>query len=151
MALAAGFQITGLASWLGSQMSMLQGLSMILLVLVIISIVNFFTEFTSNLATTAMLLPILAPIAISLNINPYILMVACTVAASCAFMMPVATPPNAVVFGSGYLRIPDMIKSGFWMNIISILFLTIMVYYLLPVLWDFNPNVFTEFINIKSP
>jgi sodium-dependent dicarboxylate transporter 2/3/5 len=98
-----------------------------------------------------MLLPILAPIAISLNINPYILMVACTVAASCAFMMPVATPPNAVVFGSGYLRIPDMIKSGFWMNIISILFLTIMVYYLLPVLWDFNPNVFTEFINIKSP
>jgi sodium-dependent dicarboxylate transporter 2/3/5 len=151
MALAAGFQITGLASWLGSQMSMLQGLSMILLVLVIISIVNFFTEFTSNLATTAMLLPILAPIAISLNINPYILMVACTVAASCAFMMPVATPPNAVVFGSGYLRIPDMIKSGFWMNIISILFLTIMVYYLLPVLWDFNPNVFTEFINIESP
>ena len=151
MALAAGFQITGLASWLGAQMSVFQGLSLLLLVFVIITLVNFFTEFTSNLATTAMLLPILAPIAISLNINPYMLMVACTIAASCAFMMPVATPPNAVVFGSGYLRIPDMIKSGIWMNIISILFLTLMVYYFLPIIWDFNLTDFSQFTTIKTP
>ena len=151
MALAAGFQITGLASWLGAQMSVFQGLSLLVLVFVIITLVNFFTEFTSNLATTAMLLPILAPIAISLNINPYMLMVACTIAASCAFMMPVATPPNAVVFGSGYLRIPDMIKSGIWMNIISILFLTLMVYYFLPIIWDFNLTDFSQFTTIKTP
>jgi len=151
MALAAGFQITGLASWLGAQMSVFQGLSLLLLVFVIITLVNFFTEFTSNLATTAMLLPILAPIAISLNINPYMLMVACTIAASCAFMMPVATPPNAVVFGSGYLRIPDMIKSGIWMNIISIIFLTLMVYYFLPIIWDFNLTDFSQFTTIKTP
>lgn len=151
MALAAGFQITGLASWLGAQMSVFQGLSVLVLVFVIITLVNFFTEFTSNLATTAMLLPILAPIAISLNINPYMLMVACTIAASCAFMMPVATPPNAVVFGSGYLRIPDMIKSGIWMNIISILFLTLMVYYFLPIIWDFNLTDFSQFTTIKTP
>jgi sodium-dependent dicarboxylate transporter 2/3/5 len=151
MALAAGFQITGLASWLGAQMSVFQGLSLLLLVFVVITLVNFFTEFTSNLATTAMLLPILAPIAISLNINPYMLMVACTIAASCAFMMPVATPPNAVVFGSGYLRIPDMIKSGIWMNIISILFLTLMVYYFLPIIWDFNLTDFSQFTTIKTP
>ena len=151
MALAAGFQITGLASWLGAQMSVFQGLSLLILVFVIITLVNFFTEFTSNLATTAMLLPILAPIAISLNINPYMLMVACTIAASCAFMMPVATPPNAVVFGSGYLRIPDMIKSGIWMNIISILFLTLMVYYFLPIIWDFNLTDFSQFTTIKTP
>ena len=151
MALAAGFQITGLASWLGAQMSVFQGLSLLVLVFVIITLVNFFTEFTSNLATTAMLLPILAPIAISLNINPYMLMVACTIAASCAFMMPVATPPNAVVFGSGYLRIPDMIKSGIWMNIISILFLTLMVYYFLPIIWDFNLTDFSQFTIIKTP
>ena len=151
MALAAGFQITGLASWLGAQMSVFQGLSVLVLVFVIITLVNFFTEFTSNLATTAMLLPILAPIAISLNINPYMLMVACTIAASCAFMMPVATPPNAVVFGSGYLRIPDMIKSGIWMNIISILFLTLMVYYFLPIIWDFNLTDFSQFTIIKTP
>ena len=151
MALAAGFQITGLASWLGAQMSVFQGLSLLILVFVIITLVNFFTEFTSNLATTAMLLPILAPIAISLNINPYMLMVACTIAASCAFMMPVATPPNAVVFGSGYLRIPDMIKSGIWMNIISIIFLTLMVYYFLPIIWDFNITDFSQFTTIKTP
>ena len=151
MALAAGFQITGLASWLGAQMSVFQGLSVLVLVFVVITLVNFFTEFTSNLATTAMLLPILAPIAISLNMNPYMLMVACTIAASCAFMMPVATPPNAVVFGSGYLRIPDMIKSGIWMNIISILFLTLMVYYFLPIIWDFNLTDFSQFRTIKTP
>ena len=151
MALAAGFQITGLASWLGAQMSVFQGLSVLVLVFVVITLVNFFTEFTSNLATTAMLLPILAPIAISLNMNPYMLMVACTIAASCAFMMPVATPPNAVVFGSGYLRIPDMIKSGIWMNIISILFLTLMVYYFLPIIWDFNLTDFSQFTTIKIP
>src|SRR5690606_407533 len=92
-----------------------------------------------NLATTAMLLPILAPIAIGLGVNPYVLMVATTVAASCAFMLPVATPPNAVVFGSGYLRIPDMVKTGFAMNILSIILLTLMVYFILPLVWNFNP------------
>ena len=146
MALASGFESTGLAAWLGNQMTLLQGLALILLVVVIITSVNFITEVTSNLATTAMLLPILAPIAVGLNINPYILMVATTVAASCAFMLPVATPPNAVVFGSGYLRISDMAKSGIWMNIFSIVFLTLMVYYILPLVWDFHPREFSAFI-----
>lgn len=146
MALASGFETTGLATWLGSQMSLLQGLTLLVLILVIIASVNFITEITSNLATTAMLLPILAPIAISLGINPYILMVATTVAASCAFMLPVATPPNAVVFGSGYLKIPDMVKSGIWMNLFSITYLTLMVYYILPIIWDFDPREFSAFL-----
>lgn len=149
MALASGFETTGLAEWLGSQMSLLQGLALIVLVVVIVASVNFITEVTSNLATTAMLLPILAPIAIGLDINPYILMVATTVAASCAFMLPVATPPNAVVFGSGYLKISDMAKSGIWMNIVSIVFLSLMVYYLLPFIWDFHPREFSAFISEK--
>ncbi|WP_010230898.1 SLC13 family permease [Gillisia marina] len=139
MALAAGFEVTGLASWIGSQMTLLQALPLLLLVVVIIASVNFITEMTSNLATTAMLLPILAPIAVGLGINPFMLMVATTVAASCAFMLPVATPPNAVVFGSGYLRIPDMIRAGVWMNVISIVLLTLMVYFVLPFMWDFDP------------
>ena len=138
MALASGFQITGLAAWLGAQMGLLQGLSLFLLVLFIIAAVNFLTEVTSNLATAAMLMPILAPIALQLEVNPFILMVATTLAASCAFMLPVATPPNAVVFGSGYLKISDMIKSGFWLNIISIIILTLMVYFLLPLVWDLD-------------
>ncbi|WP_086477823.1 SLC13 family permease [Arenibacter amylolyticus] len=135
MALAAGFQETGLAIWLGSQIDLLIGVSLFLLVFIVITCVNFLTEVTSNLATTAMLLPILAPIAAKLEIDPYILIVAATTAASCAFMLPVATPPNAVVFGSGYLRIYDMTRSGLWMNIISIIILGLMVYYVLPLSW----------------
>lgn len=137
MALAAGFQETGLALWLGSQIDLLIGVSLFILVFIVIVAVNFLTEITSNLATTAMLLPILAPVAITLDVNPFILIVATATAASCAFMLPVATPPNAVVFGSGYLRIIDMIKSGFWMNVISIFILFLFVYFLLPILWGF--------------
>lgn len=145
MALASGFKESGLALWIGSQMTLLDGISLLLLVFVLITSVNFLTEITSNLATTAMLLPILYPMAEVINVHPFVLMVAATVAASCAFMLPVATPPNAVVFGSGYLRIPDMMKTGIWMNILSIILLTLFVYFLLPFLWGFDPLVF-EFI-----
>ena len=142
MALAAGFKESGLALWIGNQMTLLDGISLFLLVFILITSVNFLTEITSNLATTAMLLPILYPMAINIDVHPFILMVSTTLAASCAFMLPVATPPNAVVFGSGYLRIPDMVKIGLWMNIISIIILTFFVFYLLPILWDFDPMSF---------
>ncbi len=141
MALAAGFIESGLAVWIGSQMTLLQGVSLIVLIFILIASVNFLTEITSNLATTAMLLPILAPMAKSIEVHPYTLLVSATVAASCAFMLPVATPPNAVVFGSGYLRIPDMVRTGIWMNLISICILTLIVYFLLPYLWGFDPRL----------
>ena len=142
MALAAGFQESGLALWIGGQFSLLKGLPVIVLILILIASVNFLTEITSNLATTAMLLPILAPMALSIDIHPYILLVSATVAASCAFMLPVATPPNAVVFGSGYLQIQDMVKCGIWMNLISVFLLTLIVYFVLSSLWGFDPSVF---------
>lgn len=142
LALAQGFKSSGLAEWIGNQMTLLEGASLIVLLLVLVAAVNFLTEITSNLATTAMILPILAPMAVVVGVHPYILMVGATVAASCAFMLPVATPPNAVVFGSGYLKIPDMVKAGIWMNIISILLLTLIVYWVLPSLWGFEPNEF---------
>lgn len=138
MALATGFKTTGLALWLGNQMGLLESISLLALVFIIVILVNFLTEVTSNLATTAMLMPVLAPIALNLEVNPYILMVATTVAASCAFMLPVATPPNAVVFGSGYLKISDMIKSGFWLNIISVIIVTLFVYFILPLVWNLD-------------
>ncbi len=144
MALASGFSQSGLALWIGSQFSLLKGIPILLLVLVLIASVNFLTEITSNLATTAMLLPILAPLALSIDVHPYLLLVSATVAASCAFMLPVATPPNAIVFGSGYLKIPDMIRAGIWMNLISIILLTLIVFFLLGVLWGFDPTVFPE-------
>ena len=142
MALAKGFEVSGLAVWIGSQMTTLAGLPIIVLILVLIAAVNFLTEITSNLATTAMLLPVLAPMALTIDLHPFVLMVGAAVAASCAFMLPVATPPNAVVFGSGYLRIPDMVSKGFFMNIISIIILTFFVYFVLPELWDISINSF---------
>lgn len=140
MALAKAFGETGLAVWIGEQLTDLQNLPLILLVLVLVAAVNFLTEVTSNLATTAMLLPILAPMAVAMNIHPFYLMVAATLAASCAFMLPVATPPNAVVFGSGHLQIKDMVKTGIWMNILSILLITLIIYFLLPLLWGIRVN-----------
>lgn len=142
LALAQGFQTTGLAEWIGSQLTLLDGVALLILLFVIVSAVNFLTEITSNLATTAMILPVLAPLALSIDVHPYVLMVGATLAASCAFMLPVATPPNAVVFGSGYLRIPDMVRVGIWMNIISIILLTAVVYYLMPLIWGIDISEF---------
>ncbi len=138
MALASAFQNSGLAVWIGDQFNLLEFLPIFLLILILITCVNFLTEITSNLATTAMLLPILAPIALSIDLHPYVLMVSATVAASCAFMLPVATPPNAVVFGSGYLRISDMVKTGIWLNLISIILLSLFVFFILGSLWNLD-------------
>lgn len=144
MALAKAFKTTGLAEWIGLKMTSLNEFSLIVILLIIVASVNFLTEITSNLATTAMLLPVLAPMALTLDINPLVIMVGTAVAASCAFMLPVATPPNAVVFGSGYLSISDMAKRGFFLNVISIIVVTLAVYFLLPILWDIDPNSFPE-------
>jgi sodium-dependent dicarboxylate transporter 2/3/5 len=144
LALAEGFKSSGLAEWIGGQMVALQGIRLILLLLILVAAVNFLTEITSNLATTAMLLPIIAPLAVNIDVHPYILMVGATLAASCAFMLPVATPPNAVVFGSGYLKIPDMVRTGIWLNLLSIVLITILVFFLLPFLWGIDPNVCPE-------
>lgn len=142
MALAEGFSETGLAEWIAKSMTLLDGVSLFVLILILVAAINFLTEITSNLATTAMLLPVLAPMALAFNLHPFMIMVSVTISASCAFMLPVATPPNAVVFGSGYLRIPDMMRAGFWMNLISIIFITALTYFFLPIIWDFDPNIF---------
>lgn len=138
LALAAGFKETGLAEWIGTRFTLIEGISFFLLLLIIIASVNFLTEVTSNVATASMLLPILASVALKLDLHPFGLMVGATLAASCAFMLPVATPPNAVVFGSGFLQMKDMVRAGFWLNMISILLVTLMVYYVLPWMWGID-------------
>ena len=147
MALAKAFEVSELAIWLGGLMNDFGSLPLILLILVLVTAINFLTEITSNLATTAMLLPVLAPLALEVGVHPFGLMVGAAVAASCAFMLPVATPPNAVVFGSGYLTIPDMVSKWIILNLFSIILITIMVYFLLPVVWDIDlakfPLIFT--------
>lgn len=136
MALAEAFESSGLAKWIGSSMTGLSVLGTFMVILLVVAIVNFLTEFTSNLATVTMILPVLAPIAVAAGIHPFILMAAATLAASCGFMMPAGTPPNAIAFGSGYLRITDMIRTGFVMNLISIFLITFLAYFLLGNMWN---------------
>ena len=142
LSIATAMKSSGLALWIGELAYNIDSLDLILIVVIIVMIVNFLTEITSNLATVSMLLPILASISISLGIHPYIIMISATIAASCAFMLPVATPPNAVVFGSGYLKMTDMVKTGLVMNVISIVIVSLYVYFMLPMLWGIDISVF---------
>ena len=147
LTIAAGFQVTGLAQWIGVQFVALENVPFWLFLIAIITAVNFLTEITSNTATASMILPILAAVALAMGVHPYGLMISATLAASCAFMLPVATPPNAIVFGSGYVTIPDMMKTGIWMNILSIILIFFIAYFLLPRFWNFDMSVFpTDFI-----
>ena len=135
LSIAKGFQSTGLDTWIGEQLTFMTFTNSFIIILIVVAGVNFLTEMTSNMATTAMLLPVMIPIANLMQINPYLLLVGTTLAASCAFMLPVATPPNAVVFGSRLLKISDMVKTGIMINIFSIILILIMVYFGIPLIW----------------
>jgi sodium-dependent dicarboxylate transporter 2/3/5 len=135
LSIAAGFQSSGLAEWIGSQMGLLQGIPILFLILITVTSVTLLSEIASNIATAAMILPVLVAIAGALGLNPYMLLVAATLASSIGFMLPVATPPNAVVFGSGYLRIHDMVRAGFWLDVMCIIVVTLFMYFLMPLLW----------------
>ena len=124
LALAKAIQQNGVASFIGAQTSSLPALPEVVILLIICSGVVFLTELTSNTATTATLVPLLAGIAIGLEIHPHLLVIPATLAASFAFIMPIATPPNAIVFGSGHLRIGDMVRAGLWLNLIAIVVIT---------------------------
>jgi len=129
-ALAKGFQTSGLSVLIGTQFSSLSGIHPIVFTLLICALIIFLTEVTSNTATTNTFLPILASMSVAVGINPLLLMVPATIAASFAFMLPVATPPNAIVFSSERIRINEMIRAGFALNIVSIFVIT-MVFYLM--------------------
>ncbi|CAM3932855.1 SLC13 family permease [Alkalicoccus chagannorensis] len=142
LAIASAFGDTGLDEWIGTQLTVLGGVQLIVMVLGIAVMVMFLTEITSNTASATMLMPIMASLAAAVDVHPFAMMVPAAVAASCAFMLPVATPPNAVVFGSGYLRMGDMIKAGIWMNLIAIVVLTAFVVLLLPVVFGIDLTSF---------
>ena len=132
LSLATAVSNSGLAEWIGSNLSSVGSLPLPLLVMSIAMMIIFLTELTSNIATTATFLPVIGAIAIEMGINPIILAAPVTLAASCAFMLPVATPPNAIVFGSGLLRIPRMIRAGIALNIIGIIIVTTLSITLVP-------------------
>jgi sodium-dependent dicarboxylate transporter 2/3/5 len=138
LTIAAGFTNSGLAEWVGGRLSVMQNFHYALILLVVILMVNFFTEITSNVATASVMLPILASLASSIGVHPYGLMAGASIAASCAFMLPVATPPNAIAYASGFLEIDDMVKNGIWMNLISSLLLFLFIYFLMPPIWGID-------------
>jgi len=135
LALAEGFKTTGLAEWIGKKVELFAGAPDLVIIIVVITTVIFLTELTSNTATTAMILPILAGVAQGMGINPLFLMVPAAIAASCAFMLPVATPPNAIIFGTGQITIPQMAKKGFVMNLIGIVLITLLTVSIVEVMY----------------
>ena len=136
LALAAQVSSSGLAVWLGESLLPIAGLGTLVLVAAAAGLVVFLTELTSNLATAATFLPVVAAIAAQSGIEPLVLCVPVTLAASCAFMLPVATPPNAIVFSSGALTIPLMIRAGILMNLIAMMTLTLLAVILVPTVFS---------------
>ncbi len=130
LTLASLIKSTGLATWIADAMSIIGGMPILLVVAFVVTIIIFLTELTSNTATAAAFLPLMGALGVTLGIDPVMLAAPAALAASCAFMMPVATPPNAVVFGSGKLEIRDMVKAGFVLNIVGIVLVSLMGYFL---------------------
>jgi sodium-dependent dicarboxylate transporter 2/3/5 len=128
LSLAAAIRVNGVGEMLGSEVSAFAGAPSLVLVLAVVVLIIFLTELTSNTATTATFIPILAALAPGLGLDPLLLIVPAAIAASCAFMLPVATPPNAVVFGSGRIQIPEMSRAGFWLNWIGVVLVTALAY-----------------------
>lgn len=119
LSLANAVQSTGLAIWIGNLIP--SGISIVLIVILVVTLIIFLTELTSNMATTATFLPVVAALAIQSEFDPILVTAAVALAASCAFMLPVATPPNAIVFGSGLIKVPQMAKAGFLLNVLGII------------------------------
>lgn len=128
LSLAAAIQQTGLAEWIGTALGALGGWPVFAVIAVVTLVVIFLTELTSNTATAAAFLPVVASLAVGMGADPLLLAIPTALAASCAFMMPVATPPNAIVYGTGRLTIPDMATAGIWLNLFFVLLLPVFVY-----------------------
>jgi sodium-dependent dicarboxylate transporter 2/3/5 len=135
LSLAASIGSSGLGGWIGQGLTVLENVPSIILILAVATMIIFLTEITSNVATTSTFLPVVGAVAVALGIAPISLTIPVVLAASCAFMLPVATPPNAIVFGSGKLTIPDMIRAGFALNIIGIFLVTLFAFYLAPMIF----------------
>jgi len=145
-ALASGFKESGLSVWVAVQLNGLEGISPVFLVASVCSMLTFLTELTSNTATTEMVLPLLGSLSLAINVHPLLLMIPATLSASCAFMLPVATPPNAIVFGSGEIKMGDMIRIGIVMNLIGVVLITLFTFLLGTVVFDIGLDGLPEWV-----
>ena len=130
LALSAQFSSSGLTEWIGKSTSGLGVLPTVFVVAIFASIILFLTELTSNTATAATFVPVVGGVALGLDLDPLLLTIPVALAATCAFMLPVATPPNAVAYGSGYVTVAQMVKGGLWLNVIGMVLITVTVYVL---------------------
>lgn len=146
LSMAGAITDTGLAQWIGQQVGGLVDWPLVLIVLLSTAAIVFLTEVTSNTAIAAAFLPVLASAAVGLGQNPLLLTVPATLGASCAFMLPVATPPNAVVYSTGRLSMITMVRAGFWLNLLFIALLTLMAFTLLRLVFDVEPGVLPAWV-----
>ncbi|MBK9337214.1 MAG: DASS family sodium-coupled anion symporter [Lewinellaceae bacterium] len=135
LALARGFDVSGLALWMGGQMESLRTLPPILILLAVLTVVTLLSEIASNVATASMMMPVLAALAVAVGADPFGMLLSAALAASFGFGLPVATAPNTIVFGSGYLHTRDMARAGFLLDAIAILLLVGFLYLFLPLVW----------------
>lgn len=135
LALAAGITKSGLNEWIGGRISSIENMSFILTITIVVILILILTEFTSNTATATMAYPIVAAVAASLGENPIILMVAANMGATFAYMFPIAAPPNAIVFGTGYVKMAQMAKTGFGLNMISLIISIHISYFYVPIIF----------------
>ncbi len=140
-ALASGFKESGLSDWLGQALAGARELPPLLLILMLCASITFLTELTSNTATTEMILPVLGALAVAIGVNPLLLMIPATLSASCAFMLPVATPPNAIIFGTGKVSMAQLVRSGFKLNLVGVLLITLWAYFALPLVFGLEAGV----------
>ena len=129
IAIASAFMQSGLADHVASQLGVLTALPVWLMILLICLIVTFMTEVTSNTATASLLMPLLAAASVATDIDPYLLMIPAAMSASCAFMLPVATAPNAVIYGSGKVTVKDMAKAGLVLNLAGAVVISVVSYF----------------------
>ncbi|MCG2633385.1 MAG: SLC13 family permease [Gammaproteobacteria bacterium] len=142
LSLAAGFGSSGLADWIAGQLGAVGGLNLFLVVALIALVTVFLTEMTSNTATSTILAPVMGSLALAIAVHPYVLIVAAGTAASYAFMLPVGTPPNAIVFSSGEVTMGQMVRAGLVLNLVATLLVTLAVTVWLPLVWGFDPASF---------
>jgi sodium-dependent dicarboxylate transporter 2/3/5 len=136
LSLAGAVEATGLATWIGEALEAVGTWPLAFVVALVVAVVILLTELTSNTATAAAFLPVLGALAVGIGQHPLQLLVPATLAVSCAFMLPVATPPNAIVYGSGVVRIQDMARVGVWLNLAFVVLLTALAFTLVPLVFD---------------
>lgn len=133
--LASAVQSTGLDRWAATLLTGLGGTDTVWIVLALATVTIVLTEIASNTATASLFVPVVASLAVSLAVSPVVLMVVVATQASLSFMLPVATPPNAIVFGSGYVTLPQMARVGIWLNLLAVLLVTLFATLWLPLVW----------------